>query len=497
MIRSVCRKGLTLGVLLFTFLPGTFSAAEADRRQSLFTYQRENAESEWDEEHRPIITARSQLTEIAGEGWDDLKEVLEKRNDAIYDRVLEEYQENLESARERHSDIPEMTFSIVSEDEVTRADDRILSIGRTDYRFLGGAHGLSILTGSTYDSETGQELLLPDLTEDETALTEALMGKLALQAEEAAFFDEWRDTAALMIQNAYGREAEGDVRVDFTVDRSGVNFIFDPYDLAPYSSGMISVRLSFAEFPDLFIDWIETEETDRFEKISLWEGNGFLPEEKYGDGISLETIQNTKEATAVTTVKAGEKSIQIDSEYGPLKAWYLQTSRGDFLYMDFLWDNDYRNLRVLRLDGEELTLSEEVPLSLQNSSIFNVEDFILSERIYVLGTYTGLIRCHMDENGLPVREGVDQIAMPWGSRMDLTLKADLTAKSPEGTEVFLPAGTRLKPEATDGESFMDLSTAEGSLVRLSLASARESKGWGFTVNGIDEQDLFEFLPYAG
>lgn len=57
----------------------------------------------------------------------------------------------------------------------------------------------------------------------------------------------------------------------------------------------------------------------------------------------------------------------------------------------------------------------------------------------------------------------------------------------------LPAGTSLTPYQTDGKTFVDLKTEDGSVVRLNI----DVSNLPITVNGIPEDECFEELLYAG
>ncbi|HOS18642.1 MAG TPA: hypothetical protein PK438_05085 [Clostridia bacterium] len=61
----------------------------------------------------------------------------------------------------------------------------------------------------------------------------------------------------------------------------------------------------------------------------------------------------------------------------------------------------------------------------------------------------------------------------------------------------LPVGTRLVPLDTDGETYMHFITEDGTTGTILLARNSDPDTWGFTIDGVPEDELFSNLPYAG
>ena len=61
-----------------------------------------------------------------------------------------------------------------------------------------------------------------------------------------------------------------------------------------------------------------------------------------------------------------------------------------------------------------------------------------------------------------------------------------------GSTYTFPAGTTYRFIATDGSSFVDVEMSDGQRGRLYVTS-----GWPIMVNGIDAEELFEMLYFAG
>lgn len=117
--------------------------------------------------------------------------------------------------------------------------------------------------------------------------------------------------------------------------------------------------------------------------------------------------------------------------------------------------------------------------------------FTIASTRYILGTYTAT---------RPFVIGADGIFAPvegsgWffdRNEFWLELCCDLSALINEET-VTLPAGSHILLTATDGESWVEFITEDYSMGRLSIC--RGQNGW--LAAGVNEQDAFVILPYAG
>ncbi len=62
-------------------------------------------------------------------------------------------------------------------------------------------------------------------------------------------------------------------------------------------------------------------------------------------------------------------------------------------------------------------------------------------------------------------------------------------------ETTLPVGTKLVPVDTDGKTYVHFVTEDGTLGTVYVDFAADD--WFYTINGVNEYDLFSQLPYAG
>ena len=106
------------------------------------------------------------------------------------------------------------------------------------YGFRGGAHGINTMTPVVFDRKTGE--IIP---------------------EESFFLDGYRAPVAALIQARLPEALEGDEEAlaalfepdlvgpngNYEVTRDGVTWYYQPYDIAPYYLGVISVTVPWKE----------------------------------------------------------------------------------------------------------------------------------------------------------------------------------------------------------------------------------------------------------
>ena len=121
----------------------------------------------------------------------------------------------------------------------------------------------------------------------------------------------------------------------------------------------------------------------------------------------------------------------------------------------------------------------------------------------VLGTWFGSRTLMLEEDGrfgfadggmwvrdLPAADGGDL----WDSYAALTAKAPVPCEL-GGAPSMLEPGTQLLITASDKRENAEFITRDGRAGRLSIRPD-EARGWGWLVDGIPEDELFETVPYA-
>lgn len=128
-----------------------------------------------------------------------------------------------------------------------RTDNRVMSLLKVDSYYLGGVHPGSNATALNFDTATGEQIFLRDILVSEDAVSELetkILEELANRESEAAFlFEGYAQTVA---DHLRGVTAE-----NWYLTRDGICFSFDPYDIAPYAAGYITVEFTYEEVSEL------------------------------------------------------------------------------------------------------------------------------------------------------------------------------------------------------------------------------------------------------
>ncbi len=165
-------------------------------------------------------------------------------------RILEERQkENIEYA--------ESTVQWMEEDEridgiyysyssslpgISYFDGRLFSFCQQDYDYSGGAHGMPIWIGYTFDLNTGKRLVLRDLVVNTEEELREIVTRHFREMIEKNPDEYWGEEAVDIVYSSVSFESP------FYLDQEGIVFYYDPYTLAPYAGGFKCATIPYEEF---------------------------------------------------------------------------------------------------------------------------------------------------------------------------------------------------------------------------------------------------------
>lgn len=116
-----------------------------------------------------------------------------------------------------------------------------------DYtEYTGGAHGIYATNVYNFDLNTRMILKLPDIfvPNYQESLTEELWNQLMLD-NQVSTKEELRDL---------GFESTGELTPtsNFKLDKEGITFIYNVYEIVPYAMGMVSITIPYSKISHLF-----------------------------------------------------------------------------------------------------------------------------------------------------------------------------------------------------------------------------------------------------
>ena len=111
------------------------------------------------------------------------------------------------------------------------------------YEYLGGAHGMNVNVPLVFDTKTGQRVEWQELA---PGVSEARMSELLLQHRMDDLKDMIGDEESIDESDIFFSESV-EPSPWFSVDKEGLTFYYQPYDLAPYAFGIITIPVPWSD----------------------------------------------------------------------------------------------------------------------------------------------------------------------------------------------------------------------------------------------------------
>ncbi len=128
-------------------------------------------------------------------------------------------------------------LTLMSEYEVFRNDQQVISLVQRVYQYTGGAHGMTLQTAYTIDLVTGRNQFLADLFVSGSDYAERLsriVRKVGVDRK-------------LPLWDFKGIGAHS----TFFLSDEGLVLFFQPYEIAPYSEGIVKILVPYGNLADI------------------------------------------------------------------------------------------------------------------------------------------------------------------------------------------------------------------------------------------------------
>lgn len=331
---------------------------------------------------------------------------------------------------------------------------------------------------------------------------------------------------------AFGAQTEAETYIRWYVTDLGIMVIFPPYTLGSYAEGQQKVLLSYAEYPEIFNSnnaqvpdsFITPFDEDTGAKMDV-NGDGIL------DQISVSSTldENGDYAGRVITVNDTDHGMTDIHHFLNADSYLVKTGGRVFLYCFDHMENDYVELYAYLLTGNmpkavvlgtdthadtpgygagnlkprSVCMGSHPVSSLDenytlNNPLTDPDAMVLSSRLDALSTYDAY-RTYSgakSPDGCPLPlEMAYTIDSDVHVKLQRTVKLTLAGEDGNGTEQKeIPAGTSFSLFRTDGQNYVDLRSDEDSSIVRVNGSFKE---WPHTVEGMQEDELFLGMMYAG
>lgn len=383
---------------------------------------------------------------------------------------------------------------------VARADTVVTSL-ITDYDdFHGGAHGLYYTFPVNFDSVTGKELNINDVINPDwiDVFPQILEEKLLEEYDPGQFFNP--DSLAADIEEAY--HMTGDY--DFSLGYEGMTVYFQIYALAPYASGSQAVFLRYEDYPELVN-----------EKYTDCSYNYFIDQEAVG--ISMPNYAVKAETYGYLTDKGDDwmfknlviylDKIQYKEEVYAYDAEFYFACIGSetYMFVNLHHEDDYQNINVYYIDTYNRKIEKKCEFDggFYNSIPSDPMNFRIYQRTDMFSTYSIYKYYYIGRDGEPVTTDDYFLADVDPQYLYLTAKEDISVdirEKQDNTAVeyieyhdTVKKGQKLYFYATDNEQWAEFILDDGRIARITL----DKPGWPMTINGVDIEELFDGIMFAG
>ncbi len=383
-----------------------------------------------------------------------------------------------------------------------RADSAIVSWLEEEYVFSGGVHPDYFYKAINLNPESGEIVALNDVITDITLLPALLEERITSKYSYVTFGD---------LQEIFNSYSDKDYC--WTLDYQGITFWFSPYEIAPYSVGLLSTKILFDENDELFAEKFKSALPDTY-AVALPIGNALGQEIEFDledDGKSdVIYVGQTPDHTGSyymfkAVVNGAEYLDEINYAYG-FDAYLVHKDSKNYIYTVSYSDGAYNMFHALDISGDGIRqiaemsgtqfdsdLVEEEPETYVVYKPFfnNPDSFKLSTAIELLGNRDAIASYKTGDDGIPVMTDVFfDIETDYSQTTKIPLEVLIL---PDEKQEELPAGTELWGLRTDGKSYIDMKAADGREVRFDI----DISGWPKKINGIPEEECFDNIMYAG
>lgn len=377
-----------------------------------------------------------------------------------------------------------------------RADGSVISLKCSFYEYSGGAHGNYGSEGAVFDVSSGEQISFWELTSDREAFSKRTLDGVLQKAVEGyadGLFPDYEDT----IRSIWQEEP------NWYLDAAGITVIFQPYEIGPYAMGEVYITLPYGEYEDLlkpqYLMGKHAGVSVITEGVEAQVSLGMTSEERTTICLYAETSGSTENTPGPSRylLEVGEQT-EVVGQYERLGSIHLlqrEDGRSFLMFDGDMASDDYLTYVYEITDGQIMKTYESGDFATVRQGTVTLQGMQLGVRVDALGTYTAYGDYVLTQEGTLEQAGqwytIDTV---YDSQV-LTTVQELPVTADNGDTV-LPAGSRLRIIGTDGQSIMRY-RLENSVEEGEIHFTRGEENWQIIINGVNETEYFEELPYAG
>lgn len=483
--------------------------------------QMENQQKDWhsEDDTKWLMHAETQKLQVEIPGNDAAAQKINDWSSAKAEEVWESgekmsaeaadyIKESAEYATDYQKDYTDSyCFSRFLSNSVMRADAQVISLESLDNWYMGAAHGEYYYYGTTFDTETGEELEIQDIVSDMGAFRRQATTDITKYLQENygdLLFEGYQD----VVEHIW----EGGASFNFYLNESGIMVIFNPYDVGPFALGAVTVPLPYSEYASFLNPDYTTPET-------IPAGNGELTEEtvtkirtsrleggaqvNYGD-FNVYMDQKNEYGGGTLTIELNEQKEQTEyfDRLCDSQILYLEDGRVFVLLIADHASDDYELFLYEVTDGKLELKDQQDNLFLGDGSVSaggrKNGMLMLKKNVNVFGSYQCSMTYSIGDDGKLVPDEeffqVDTDNYPYSV---LTVTRELPV-SVNGGQTTLQTGTQIRITGTNDAGIALFETTDGKVSgEIHYTEPEGDSEFYHKINGITEDQYFESIPYAG
>ena len=223
-----------------------------------------------------------------------------------------------------------------------------------------------------------------------------------------------------------------------------------------------------------------------------------IPTEINGTEFTITAEQAYPDDDEILAVNAvyGDQTVKLDESLGVKGIYEVVQQDGTNVLTETGTFNDWRVVYLLRADEKGITETDVIDGSLGDMPKNSEDGFSITSKIDVLGSYGGT-RTYTIENGCFVTDSTlyEFRGTPDGYKATLAVTGEISCRI-EGGGTELKPGDIITPTAYSEDGVFYFEREDGTPGSFQVELDEEGN-YAYTIGGVDENELFESLPYAG
>jgi hypothetical protein len=189
-----------------------------------------------------ISKINAQIEQMVKDQTFSMNDTVQTTKTATIESLAEGFVREFEDLAAENEDRPLLSWDYDGSGDTLFISSKVISIYYQVYSFTGGAHGNSSITYMNFNAQTGDLLKLTDMVSDTIALKKMAELKFEKTQKEFAKENDFEyDRTSYFWENPFYLPA------NIAVTKTGLLFMYNPYEAAAYALGFISFELTWQE----------------------------------------------------------------------------------------------------------------------------------------------------------------------------------------------------------------------------------------------------------